>query len=386
MRDFTFYIPTQIFFGQGSLKHLGEQVRRYAQKILLLYGKGSIKKNGIYQAVVTQLQEHGIDFVELGGVDPNPRISTVRAGAEMCRQAGLEFVLAVGGGSAIDCAKGIAAATLYQGDPWDFWAYTARPERALPIGAVLTLSATGSEMNSGAVLTNEETLDKRGMSGPALFPRFSILDPSLTFTVPPEHTAAGVADIMAHVYEFYFSPVEHAYLQDGFAEAILRTCVRYGPIAYREPENYAARANLMWASSMGLNGVVSAGKLFDGFNHLVEHAISGLYDLTHGVGLAILATHWMEYVLNEETLGKFVAFARNVWGIQGGGDFETARAGIRATAEFYRGLGLPLQLSEVGIGDERFEEIVAKSVRGETLGQVKKLTREDVLHILGKAS
>lgn len=385
MQNFTFYSPTRIFFGQGQVEALGPQVKQHGSKVLLLYGKGSIKRNGIYDAVTAQLNAHGIPFLELSGVDPNPRITTVRLGAEMCRQHNLDFILAVGGGSVIDCAKGIAAAALYDGDPWDFWAWKTRVTQALPLGAVLTLSATGSEMNNGTVITNEELEEKRGAGGDPLFPKFSILDPTYTFTVPPDQTAAGVADILTHVYEFYFSTVEGAALQDYLAEAVMKTCVRYGPVACSHPDDYEARANLMWASSLALNGTVSAGKKFDGFNHLVEHAISALYDLTHGVGLAILAPHWMDYVLDDSTLPRFARFARNVWEVTAADDWEAAREGIRRTREFYRSLGLPGQLSEVSIGDERFEEILSKSVFKETLGSFRPLTKPDVMNILIKA-
>lgn len=385
MLNFTFYAPTRVLFGRGQIESLGELVQPYGSKILLVYGHGSIKHNGIYDAVVTQLKARQITWQELSGVDPNPRLSTVVQGADLCRQHGLEFILAVGGGSVIDCAKGIAAVSLYDGDPWDFWAYKAKIREALPVGAVLTLAATGSEMNGNSVITNEAAGQKHGVGADALIPKFSILDPVYTFTVPPAQTAAGVADILTHAYEFYFSASTEAYLQDALAEAVMKTCIKYGPIACAEPQDYEARANLMWASSMALNGVISAGKKFDGFCHNVEHALSALYDLTHGVGLAILAPHWMEYILGEETLHRFVLFARNVWGVNGQEDFKIARAGIQKTRQFYRSLGLPGQLSEVGIDDARFDEIVDKSMFRETLGVFKKLSREDVKNILLKA-
>lgn len=257
--------------------------------------------------------------------------------------------------------------------------------QALPIGAVLTMAATGSEMNWTSVITNEVTEDKRGKGHSLLFPKFSILDPTFTFTVPPQQTAAGVGDIMAHVFEFYFSPVTTAFLQDSFAEAILKTCIKYGPIALKEPDNYEARANLMWASSMALNGVAARGKTFDGFLHGVEHVISGFYDLTHGVGLAILILPWFEYVLDQETLPKMVQYAQNVWDVAGEDDLQTAQLGIEKTREFFRSLNLPLSFTEVGIGNERFSEIATKAVPGETRGVFKKLTKDDVVNILKKA-
>jgi alcohol dehydrogenase YqhD (iron-dependent ADH family) len=385
MLNFTFYSPTRILFGQNQIQNLAQEIKPYASKVLLVYGKGSIKKNGIYAAVTDQLKDNGIDFVELPGIDPNPRLTSVIQGADLCRQHNLSFILAVGGGSVIDCAKGIAAAVCYEGDPWDFWAYKAKIRKALPVGAVLTLSATGSEMNGNTVITNEATCQKHGVGADVLFPKFSILDPTYTFTVPPYQTAAGVADILMHVYEFYFSIETGAYLQDSMAEGIMKTCIKYGPIACAEPENYEARANLMWASSMALNGTIAAGKRFDGFCHNVEHAISALYDLTHGVGLAILAPHWMEYVLDDKTVERFVLFARNVWNVDGADKIEIARRGIQKTRDFYRALGLPGQLSEVGIGDERLDEIVDKAMFRDTLGNFKRLQREDVKNILLRA-
>jgi butanol dehydrogenase len=385
MLDFSYFAPTKIFFGKDQLKMLGEQIKPFGKEILLVYGKGSIKKNSIYDRVTSELHNHGIAYYDFGGVDPNPHIATVREGARLCREHNLQLVLAVGGGSVIDCAKGIAFAALYENDPWDFWMGKAEASQALPVGVVLTVAATGSEMNPSAVITNEETEDKRGRGNPALFPKFSILDPTLTFTVPQLQTAAGVADIMAHVYEFYFSSVNTAFLQDSFAEAILKTCIQYGPVACQEPESYEARANLMWAGSMALNGVISKGKIFDGTLHNIEHAVSAIYDLTHGVGLAILTPSWMEYVHDKETERNFVRFAKNVWAVEGKDGFNTARSGIEHVREFLGSLGLPLSFKEVGIGKERFEEIVDKSMSGETLGRFKKLVRSDVFSILNSA-
>lgn len=382
MLNFQFYVPTKVFFGKDQVKVLGEQILPFGREILLVYGKGSVKRTGIFDAVTAQLQQHGIQYVEFGGVDPNPRLSTVKEGARLCREHNLKLVLAVGGGSAIDCAKAISFAALYDGDPWDFWLGKTDIVRTLPVGAVLTLAATGSEMNWGSVITNTEREDKRGKSHPLLFPKFSILDPTFTFSVPPLQTAAGVVDAMTHVYEFYFSPVTTAFVQDSFAEALLRTCIKYGPIALREPENYEARANLMWASSMALNGVAARGKTFDGTLHGLEHAISALYDLTHGVGLAILAPTWFEYVLDAQTLPKFLNFARNVWGVTGPDTLDTARQGIKQTKAFYKSLGIPLTLTEVGIGSDRFDAILDRTMRGETHGVFKPLPRQELLQLL----
>lgn len=385
MESFTLHIPTKIFFGQGEIRQLGPSIRAYGRKVLLLYGKGSIKRNGIYDEVVNELLKHDISFVELSGVDPNPRISTVREGIKICRNEGVDFILAVGGGSAIDCAKGIAAGINYEGDPWDFYSYRANPSSALPLGAVLTLAATGSEMNDGSVITNEETKEKHGWGSALIFPKFSILDPTYTYTVSRHQTACGVVDILTHIYEFYFNTGEKAAITDSISEAIMKTVIHYGPIACREPDNYEARANLMWASSMALNGITTLGKSFDGFNHLTEHAISGLYDITHADGLSILAPHWMEYVLDDSTVGMLAQFARNVWSIEENDNYTAAKKGIEKTRNFYTELGMPVKLSQAGIDESGFDDIINNTFYGDTIGQFRPLTREDVRRILVSA-
>ncbi|MBO8158162.1 iron-containing alcohol dehydrogenase [Thermosyntropha sp.] len=385
MLDFVFHNPTKIIFGKGKISKLGEEIVPYSRRILLVYGEGSIKRNGIYYQVVDILKESGIEYKELSGVKPNPRLDSVREGIKLCREHSLDMVLAVGGGSVIDCAKIIAAGFFYDGDPWDFFTRKAKIEKALPIGAVLTLAATGSEMNGNAVISNDETKAKKGVGSSHLLPKFSILDPLLTCTVPPLQTAAGVADIMSHVFEQYFSANEGAYLQDRIAESVLKTCIHYAPIALKEPENYEARANLMWASTIALNGILSTGKLTDWATHMIEHEVSALYDIAHGVGLAILIPYWMEYVLDEQTVGKFAAYAINVWGVTGNNEWEMAKEGIGKTRAFFKALGLPSRLNEVGIQREDLEIMAEKAVTDEELGRFKKLNRQDVLSILKNA-
>lgn len=382
MENFQFYVPVKIHFGRGALSNLGSEIQHYGRKVLLLSGKGSTRRNGIYASVVKELTDHGIKYTPLEGVDPNPRISTVRKGAEICKQNGLDFILALGGGSVIDCAKAISFAACYEGDPWDFWDLKTDIEKTLPLGTVLTLSATGSEMNWGSVISNEELQEKRGKSHPLFMPRFSILDPEYTFTVPAFQTAAGTADIMSHVFEFYFSPVKTAFLQDGFAGAILKTCLKYGPIAIEEPENYEARSNLMWASSMALNGVVGRGKLFEGILHGVEHAISALYDITHGAGLALLTVPWFEFILDENTQWRFADYARNVWKIDDPDDGSAAKKGIVKTRDFYKSLGLPLTFAEAGIEKPDLEAILDRTITEGTKGNLRPLTRGDIRKIL----
>lgn len=246
MLNFNYSIPTKIFFGKGQIEILGKEIKKYGNKVLIVYGGGSIKKNGVYDEIVNIFKDNNINFWELSGVEPNPRITTVRKGIKMCKENDIDFILAVGGGSSIDCSKVIAAGYYYKGDPWDIVLNSSKIENAIPLGTILTLSATGSEMNAGAVITNLETNEKLGTHHPSMAPKFSILDPSYTFTVPAKHTAAGIADIMSHTFENYFSKTKEAYLQNRMAESILKTCIEYGKVAMEEPENYEARANLMW--------------------------------------------------------------------------------------------------------------------------------------------
>ncbi|WP_054695468.1 iron-containing alcohol dehydrogenase [Syntrophomonas palmitatica] len=382
MLNFDMHIPTRIHFGRGKIEELGSEMRNWGRKVLLVYGGGSIKRSGLYDQLIQIFQDNGITHVELAGVQPNPRISSVRQGVDLCRQHEIELVLAVGGGSSIDCAKAIAAGACYNGDAWDFFIRQARITHALPVGTVLTLAATGSEMNPYAVISNDETKQKLGTGSSALFPRFSILDPEYSFSVPPEQTAAGTADIMSHVFEQYFSPTEGSYVQDRLAEAMLRTCIHYGPIALEQPNNYEARANLMWTGSLALNGLLGSGKLTDWATHDIEHQISALYDVTHGLGLAILTPHWMNYVLDEKTAPRLAEYARNVWAISESDDIKAARAGIARTAEFFKSLRMASSLKEIGLEEKSLETIARQVTNGETLGAFKKLDCKDVLNIL----
>lgn len=384
MLDFNFQSPTRILFGRSKISRLANEIKNYGNKVLLVYGGGSIKRSGLYEVIVSLLNENGIEQVELPGVQANPRIESVREGVALCRRHQVEVILAVGGGSVIDCAKVIAAGFYYEGDAWDFFSRKASVKQALPIGVVLTLAATGSEMNGNAVISNESTQEKLGVGNPVLIPRFSILDPQYTFSVPSNQTAAGVADIMSHVFEQYFSHTP-AFLQDRLAEGVLKTCIEMGPLAISEPENYEARANLMWAGSIALNGLLGTGKAQDWATHDMEHELSAYYDLTHGLGLAILIPAWMEYVLSDETLNKFCSYAENVWGIQGGCDYDKARAGIERTRTFFKSLGLASTLSAVGIHENRLEEMAQSATRNGSIGRFKVLSTEDVLAIYKRA-
>jgi alcohol dehydrogenase YqhD (iron-dependent ADH family) len=386
MENFYFYSPTRIIFGHDKLKELPSEIKAFSNRVLLVYGKASIKRNGIYSAVAEELLRENIFFKELSDVDPNPRVSTVREGVSICREHNLDFILAVGGGSVIDCAKAISAAVLYNGDPWDLSTKKASIDAALPLGCVLTISATGSEMNSTFVITNSEEKLKYGSGSKFLYPKFSFLNPEYTFSVPQYHTAAGIVDIMAHVYEFYFSHTDTAYITHSICEAILKTCIHYGEIALDEPYNYEARANLMWASSLALNGVTKTGTTFDGFNHGLEHVVSGIYDITHGAGLAIIIPHWMEYILDASSVDKFEQYAKNVWDVTGTDKYVIAKEGIQKTKEFFKKLNMPLTFSEVSIGSDGFDEIIEKLfLSNNTVGKFKALSKADVYNILHKA-
>ena len=386
MLNFNFQVPTRILFGRDRINELGKEVLKYGNRVLLVYGGGSITQNGIYDRVIQILNDQEISYLELSGVQPNPRITSVREGVRMCRENGVELVLAVGGGSVIDCAKAIAAGVYYEGDPWDFFIRKARISGALPVGTILTLAATGSEMNVNAVISNEAAGQKLGTGSSHLYPRFSILDPSYTFTVPASQTAAGTADIISHLFEQYFSPTPGGFVQDRMAEAMLKTCIHYGPIAITEPNNYEARANLMWTSTLALNGLLSTGRHTDWGVHEIEHVISALYDVTHGLGLAILIPHWMRHVLSERTAFKLAEYARRVWNIAKDDDFTAALAGITKTAEFFQALGLAGSLQEIGIEESRLEEMADQlSSNNRPLGAFGQLNRDDVLAILRSA-
>lgn len=385
MNNFFFQLPTEVFFGRGQIEQLGSSIKKYGTRTLLVYGGGSIKKNGLYDKVQSLFSEFGISSVELSGVEPNPRIDTVRRGVQLCQEHQVEVVVAVGGGSAIDCAKVIAAGAKYDGDPWDLVLDGKLINETIPLITVLTLAATGSEMDRFAVISNMETNDKLGSFSHHHYPKVSILDPEYTFTVPQNQTAAGTADIMTHVLDRYFHNVAGAYLQDRVAEAILKTCIHYGPIAYHEPEHYEARANLMWASSLAIDGITWRGNDVTPTLHPIEHELSAYYDITHGVGLAILTPHWMSYILNDRTVDKFGVYGVNVWGIDHTLDrYDIASKAIAKTKEFYDSLNIPASLKEVGIGEEKLAIMAEKAAR-RLKTAYQPLTGEDVLAILKAA-
>jgi alcohol dehydrogenase YqhD (iron-dependent ADH family) len=387
MKNFNFAATTKILFGKNKVNELAESIKPYGNRVLLAYGGGSIKASGLYDDVLNQLKGAGMAYFELSGIQPNPRLESVREGVRLCRENNVDFVLAVGGGSVIDCCKAIAAGVPYEGDPWDFTIRKAKVENPLPLGSILTLSATGSEMNGNAVISRDDTQEKRALGDDRLRPQFSILDPRYTFTVNKWQTAAGTVDIMSHIFEQYFTPDKGTYVQDAIAEGILKTCIEYGPVALEEPENYEARANLMWASSLALNGLTGTGKLAgDWATHVMEHELSAIYDLTHGAGLAILFPVWMEYVLDERTAPKFAQLARNVWSVDEPDDMLAAQKGIMATRKFFNQLGMPSKLSEVNIPVDQVEQMVNGACLFGPIGMFKRLGPDQVKEILLKAA
>lgn len=386
MLNFNYMVSTRIFFGRNSIEHLGEELKQYEKRILFVYGKGSIKKTGLYDSVINIFMRDNFIFHELSGVQPNPRISHVRQGIKLCREHDIECIVAVGGGSVIDCAKTIATGFYHDGDPWDLFVVgDSSVKKALPIGTVLTFAGTGSEMNGNAVISNEQTEEKLAIHKDVLRPRFSILDPTYTFSVSKSQTAAGTVDIFSHILEQYFSPTKDAFLQNRMAESLLKTCREYGPVVLVEPTNYEARAQLMWTSSIALNGLLGYGRVSDWATHGMEHALSAMYDITHGVGLAILTPYWMEYVLTDETRDKFVEYARNVWQIEGKNEMTVAMKGIEKTREFFTNLGMPKTLRDVGVKENALEKMAEKTLIHGNVGKFKKLEKHDVHTILKNA-
>lgn len=386
MHNFVYDIPTKVYFGKGETEgNLGRELAGFGKKVLLVYGGGSIKKSGLYDKVIAEIKSAGLEVAELSGIDPNPRIDSVREGAEICKKENIDVVLAVGGGSTIDASKIIAAGACVDFDPWDFLIAGKPIEKALPIVTVLTLSATGSEMDGVAVISNMETNDKLATGGQPLYPRVSFLDPENTYTVSKFQTASGSADILSHIFEVYFNMDQGIYFLDTVMEGLMKTVIKYAPVALKEPDNYEARANLMWAASWAINGFIEYATGQDWACHSIEHELSAYYDITHGLGLAIVTPRWMKKALNEETVSKFVQYGVNVWGIDAGLEpMEIANKAIAKTEEFlFRTLGLDSTLGAVGIDSSKFELMATKACyNGGTLKCLATLTVADVVEIL----
>lgn len=382
MKNFSFYTPTMIKFGKGSVSKLSRLIDGKYNRILLHYGGGSIKKNGVYQAVIEQLHMTGAKVFELGGVAPNPRLSLVREGIELAKKERIDLVLAVGGGSAIDSAKAIALGTLSDLDIWDFYMGKAKVERALPVGVILTLPATGSETSSGTVITNEEEQLKHSVDHDLLRPAFAIMDPEYTMSLPNNQTFAGVMDILSHVFERYFTNTPNVDLTDELSEGTMRNVIKNAYILKKDPKNYEARAEIMLAGTIAHNGLLGLGRDDDWASHRIAHQLSALYGTTHGDSLAIIFPAWMKYVYRTNP-ERFSRFATKVFGVSDAGKSAemVALEGISRFEEFLTKIGLPKTFSEGGIPDDDLELMAGKAVLMGPIGAFKVLEKEDVLKI-----
>jgi alcohol dehydrogenase len=387
MNNFNFFSPTFFAFGKGRENEAGNLVKRFGgTRVLIHYGSGSVVKSGLLDRVKKSLTTGGIFFTELGGVVPNPRSGLVYEGIDICKKENIDFILAVGGGSAIDSAKAIAIGALYEGDFWDF--YTGkRIEKALPVATILTLTAAGSEGSTGTVITHENGMLKRSANSDLIRPVFSILNPELTCTLPAYQTAAGAADMMAHVMERYFTNTKEVEITDRMGEAVMKTIISETPKALLNPNDYEARANLMWAGMLAHNDICGVGRDQDWATHMIEHELSGLYDVTHGAGLSVMFPAWMKYVLDQDVL-RFAQFAVRVWGCEM--DFQnpenTARQGIERYEQFMTSIGMPIRFSELGAKAEDIPVLVKTLGLGKrTLGSFVKLTEDDVRKIYALA-
>jgi alcohol dehydrogenase len=383
MNNFSFHNPVKLIFGKGQLEKLTEELPSYGKKVLVVYGGGSIKKNGLYDEVMSLLDKLGMEVHELAGVEPNPRISTARKGAEICKEQGIDVLLAVGGGSVIDCTKLIACAAKYDGDAWDFVSKKASPKDGLPFGTVLTLAATGSEMNAGSVITNEETEEKYGWGSPFTFPKFSILDPTYTISVPRDQTVYGIVDMMSHIFEQYFNEATNTPVQDEMCEGVLRAIIENGPKLLEDLENYDLRATILIAGTLGLNNFLRLGYQGDWASHEIEHAISAVYDIPHAGGLAIIFPHWMRHNLdiNPE---RFARLAEKVFQVNPDGKTtkEVALEGIDRLRLFWSSIGAPETLADYGIDHTKISIMAEKATINGNVGNFSNMNREDVEKVL----
>ncbi|MDN4067180.1 iron-containing alcohol dehydrogenase [Paenibacillus vini] len=382
MDRFQFHNPTKLIFGKDQLQALKQEVPRYGSKVLLVYGGGSIKRSGLYDKVTAILKEIGAEVTELSGVEPNPRLSTVHRGVELCKTKGIELVLAVGGGSVLDCSKAIAVGAKYDGDMWDFAERKAAPKDALPLGTVLTMAATGSEMNGNSVISNEVTKEKLGWGSKFAYPVFSILEPENTVSLPKDQTVYGMVDIMSHVFEHYFHKETNTPVQDGFCETVLRTVIETAPKLIEDLENTEYRETILYCGTMALNGVLNMGLSGDWATHNIEHAVSAVYDIPHGGGLAILFPNWMKHVMHHD-IARFKRLAINVFDVnpEGKSDQAVAEEGIEALRSFWNSIGAPSRLADYEIDGSNLEIMADKAVRFGSFGNFALLNKQDVMEI-----
>lgn len=383
MNTFSFYNPVKLHFGEGMLQQLHQELPNYGKKVLIVYGGGSIKNNGLYEEVLSILKEHQIEIYELAGVEPNPRVETARKGIAICKENNIDFVLAVGGGSVIDCTKLIVAGAKNDADAWDIVRKKAPVTEALPFGTILTIAATASEMNANSVITNMETQEKYGWSSPHVFPKFSILDPTYTFSVPKNHTVYGIVDMMSHILEQYFHNATNTPITDSMSEGVLRSIIEAAPKLLNDLENYALRETVMLAGTIALNGMLSFGSRGDFASHNIEHALSAVYDIPHAGGLAIVMPQWMRHNVYVNPT-RFAQLAINVFGVDSVDKTveEVAHEGINRLSAFWTSLGAPNRLADYDIDDSKFEQILKHAMFNGPFGNFVKLNEDDVRAIL----
>lgn len=387
MENFVFQNTTKIIFGKDTEKSAGAEIKKYSNKVLLHYGGQSIKKYGLYERVVKSLTDADIEFIELSGVEPNPVLSMVKEGIEICRKNNIGFILAVGGGSVIDSAKAIAVGIPYEkGDVWDFFMGKAKAEASVSIGVVLTIAATGSESSVVSVILNEKTKMKKGYHSSLMLPKFAILNPELTYTLPPFQTACGSADIMSHIFERYFTQSKNTDLTDRLCESALKTVAENTQVVLANPKNYDARAELMWAGTLAHNGLLGTGRIEDWGSHKIGHELGAIYGITHGATLSVIFPAWMKYVYRQN-IGRFKQYAFRVWGVDPyfGDDESIALEGIKKLENFFKEIGLPTTLRQLNIRDDKFEEMALKELQWGPIGNFMKLQKEDIVNILNLA-
>lgn len=383
MLNFEYDNKTKIVFGKGTENEVGNYTKLYGKKVLLHYGRNSIKKYGLYDKVIASLKENKIDYVELGGVQANPRLKLVQEGIQLTRKENVDFILAVGGGSVIDSAKAIALGHFYQGDVWDFYMNGNRPEKVLPVGVVLTIPAAGSESSTATVISDEKTGLKRGYGALSLRPKFAILNPELTYTLPNYQTSCGVVDMIGHVIERYITNTENVELTDRLCESVMTTVINNAPKALKDNNDYASRAEIMWAGALAHNGLVGTGREEDWASHGMEHQLSAIYDIAHGAGLAIMYPAWMKYVYKHD-LDRFALFANKVFGVEVNNSNleETALKGIEKLEEFYQSIDMPIRMGDIDIDGSNIELMADKTTyTTSTIGSFVKLNKEDIINI-----
>lgn len=385
MNNFIYNIPTKVYFGENQLqKNLGQEIKKYGEKVLLVYGGGTIKKIGLYQDIIQELQDFNIEVYEFSGIEPNPRHTSINKAASICKEKDIDVILGVGGGSVIDSCKIIAAGRYYDGDIWDFVAKKAEIQKALPIITILTLAATGSEMNTTSVISNIETNEKKSVKSPLTLPKVSFLDPTITYSVNKYQTACGSCDILSHILETYFSRNNGLYMLDTVMEGLMKTVIKYSKIAYNQPKNYEARANLMWASSWAINGFARMDRQPNIWScHLLEHQLSAFYDITHGLGLAILTPRYLRYMLNENTVDRYYQFGVNVWNIDPNlPKMEVAKTSIECLEKLlYKDLELTNNLSDLNIDNKHFEEMAKRICSNGIVEGFMDMDKEDIMEI-----